>query len=71
MLRALNNITNTYSHILKQGCMAHGLDFMLEDRTKIQEFNNLIEQSKRLCQYIKKHHTTMLVFCKLSPTCNL
>ena len=35
MLGALNNITNTYLHIFKQGCMAHVLDLMLEDWAKV------------------------------------
>ena len=71
MLGTLNDITNTYPHIFKQGCMAHALDLMLEDWAKVQEFKDLIKRAKRLCQYIRNHHVTMLVFCELSRNLQL
>src|SRR5579875_1903662 len=71
MLGALTDITATYPHIFKQGCMAHALDLMLEDWAKVQEFKDLIARAKRLCQYIKNHHATMSVFRELSPNLQL
>ena len=71
MLGALSDITQTYPHIFKQGCMAHALDLMLEDWAKVQEFKDLIERAKRLCHYIKNHHATMSVFRELTPNLQL
>ena len=71
MLGALNNIVVTYPHIFKQGCMAHALDLMLEDWAKVQEFKDLIERSRKLCQYIRNHHSTMSIFRELSPNLQL
>ena len=51
--------------------MAHALDLMLEDWAKVQEFKDLIERSKKLCQFIKNYHAIMSVFCELSPNLQL
>jgi len=52
MLGAIDNIILTYPHIFKQGCMTHALDLLLEDWAKVENFKDLIERVKRLCQYL-------------------
>jgi len=47
--------------------MAHVLDVLLEDWAKVEDFKDLIERAKRLCQYIRGHHATMSIFRELSP----
>lgn len=71
MLGAMTDITNTYPHIFKQGCMAHALDLMLEDWAKIADFRDLLERAKKVCQYIRNHHATMSTFRELSPNLQL
>ena len=51
--------------------MAHALDLMLEDWAKVQEFKDLIERSRKLCQYIRNHRATMSTFRELSPNLQL
>ena len=46
--------------------MAHALDLLLEDWSKLPCFKELLERAKRACQYIRNHHATMATFHKLS-----
>jgi hypothetical protein len=67
MLGAIEDVIGTYPHIFKQGCVAHALDLLLEDWSKLTAFKELLDRAKRACQYIKNHHATMATFRELSP----
>jgi hypothetical protein len=67
MLGAMDDIVATYPHIFKQGCVAHVLDFMLEDWAKIEQFKDLINRAKHVCLYMRNHHVTMALFREHYP----
>jgi hypothetical protein len=67
MLGAMDDIVTTYPYVFKQGCVAHALDFMLENWAKIDQFKDLIKNAKHVCLYIRNHNMTMVLFWKNSP----
>ncbi len=66
MLGAMDDVVRSYPWIYKQGCAAHALDLLLEDWAKIPTFKDLITKAKRVCLFIRNHHTTMALFREYS-----
>lgn len=43
-------------------CVAHSLDLMLEDISKVPYFGELIEDQKRIVRFITNHHYSLALF---------
>ena len=62
MLEAVDKVIETYPHIYKQGCVAHALDLLLDDWTKISQFKDLIAKAKRVCLFVRNQNVTLALF---------
>lgn len=56
MKSAWNYVQDKYPHISVYGCLAHGLNLLLNDILKISEFKHIIEESKDVIKVIKNSY---------------
>ncbi|KAL3678004.1 hypothetical protein R1sor_020960 [Riccia sorocarpa] len=55
-------VRNTYPHIIFGGCVAHGLDLLMEDIGKLDWVKSVVTECKTFIQFVKNHHMPHAMF---------
>ncbi|KAL3701015.1 hypothetical protein R1sor_019037 [Riccia sorocarpa] len=55
-------VRERYPHIIFGGCVAHGLDLLMEDIGKLPWVKEVVNDSKKFIKFIKNHHMTNAMF---------
>ncbi|KAL3680237.1 hypothetical protein R1sor_023193 [Riccia sorocarpa] len=55
-------VRERYPHIIFGGCVAHGLDLLMEDIGKLMWVKEVVNDCKKFIKFIKNHHMTNAMF---------
>ncbi|KAL3690237.1 hypothetical protein R1sor_016546 [Riccia sorocarpa] len=53
---------DTYPHVIFGGCVAHGLDLLMEDIGKFDWVKSVVTECKTFIQFVKNHHMPHAMF---------
>ncbi|KAL3679664.1 hypothetical protein R1sor_022620 [Riccia sorocarpa] len=55
-------VRDTYPHVIFGGCVAHGLDLLMEDIGKLDWVKSVVTECKTFIQFVKNHHMPHAMF---------
>ncbi|KAL3685205.1 hypothetical protein R1sor_003227 [Riccia sorocarpa] len=55
-------VRDTYPHVIFGGCVAHGLDLLMEDIGKLDWVKSVVTDCKTFIQFVKNHHMPHAMF---------
>ncbi|KAL3685578.1 hypothetical protein R1sor_003600 [Riccia sorocarpa] len=55
-------VRDTYPHVIFGGCVAHGLDLLMEDIGKLDWVKSVVIECKTFIQFVKNHHMPHAMF---------
>ncbi|KAL3697190.1 hypothetical protein R1sor_011266 [Riccia sorocarpa] len=55
-------VMDTYPHVIFGGCVAHGLDLLMEDIGKLDWVKSVVTECKTFIQFVKNHHMPHAMF---------